>query len=364
MSHFIPLMDITAPSTADAFLQVVFRHHGLPLDIVSDRGSQFTSHFWTALTSALNINRSMSTAHRAQPDGQTERTNQTLEEYLRHYVNYLQDDWANHLALAEFAFNNMQNASTGETPFALNYGYHHGLFQPTLDNAVAVPAALDYMKSRATLQDNLGAMLTKAQQRMKHHADSKRSSGPAFTVGDKVWLSTEFLAVPRPAAKLAAQRIGPFPITKCVGPVTYELALPKTMTIHPVFHVSSLEPFHPNPFPGRVLPPPPPDLIDAHDEFEVDQILDSKIFRGRLQYLVRWRGYSPSDDSWLTAPLSNCAELVTAYHRTYPDRAGPTLPARSGRKQVRFLSPSDPTRGGRMSRSRPEGPSELRQRSA
>uniref|UniRef100_A0A803TGX1 Gypsy retrotransposon integrase-like protein 1 n=1 Tax=Anolis carolinensis TaxID=28377 RepID=A0A803TGX1_ANOCA len=122
LAHFIPCEGLpTAKETADLFLQHVFRLHGLPKSLVTDRGSQFTSRFWKALQKLLGIDSRLSSAHHPQTDGQTERTNATLEQYLRCYVNYQQDNWASLLPLSEFAYNNGVQASTKETPFFANY---------------------------------------------------------------------------------------------------------------------------------------------------------------------------------------------------------------------------------------------------
>jgi transposase InsO family protein len=104
-AHFIPCKEeMTAPELAKLFRREVFRLHGLPDRIVSDRGPTFTSSFWQALLKLLRIDSATSTAFHPQTDGQTERMNQVVEDYLRHFVNYKQNDWAEHLDLAEFTF--------------------------------------------------------------------------------------------------------------------------------------------------------------------------------------------------------------------------------------------------------------------
>ena len=125
MVHYEPVkVTIDAPGLAEVILDVVVRHHGLPDSIVSDRGSLFTSKFWSSLCYFLGIKRRLSTAFHPQTDGQTERQNSTMEAYLRAFVNFEQNDWARLLPMAEFAYNNAKNASTGHTPFELNCGYH------------------------------------------------------------------------------------------------------------------------------------------------------------------------------------------------------------------------------------------------
>ena len=108
---------------ARLFLDHVFRLHGLPETIVSDRGPQFISAFWEHLTTSLGIKRKLSTAYHPQTDGQTERADQDLENYLRRYVSWKQDDWARWLSVAEFAANASPSATTGISPFHAVYGY-------------------------------------------------------------------------------------------------------------------------------------------------------------------------------------------------------------------------------------------------
>ena len=125
MVHYEPVkVTIDAPGLAEVIIDVVVRHHGLPDSIVTDRGSLFTSKFWSSLCYFLGIKRRLSTAFHPQTDGQTERQNSTMEAYLRAFVNFEQNDWARLLPIAEFAYNNAKNASTSHTPFELNCGYH------------------------------------------------------------------------------------------------------------------------------------------------------------------------------------------------------------------------------------------------
>jgi transposase InsO family protein len=104
------------------FIREVIRHHGIPSDIVSDRDTRFTSRFWTALTKMLGIQRCLSSSYHPETDGQTERTNRTLEELLRNYIRHDQTDWDTWLPIVEYAYNDTQHASMGITPFYANYG--------------------------------------------------------------------------------------------------------------------------------------------------------------------------------------------------------------------------------------------------
>jgi len=123
MSHFIPFSkDLDARQCANLFIKEIVRLHGLPHDIITDRGTLFTSDRWKESTGELGIKARLSTAFHPQTDGQTERTNAPLEQYLRAYINYQQHNWCGYLPLAEFAYNNGYQATIKSTPFFGNYG--------------------------------------------------------------------------------------------------------------------------------------------------------------------------------------------------------------------------------------------------
>ena len=125
MALFFPtFQDIDAEDLACIFLSQVFAKHGTPTDIISDRGKHFISRFWRSLCQLLGIKANLSTAYHPETDGQTEQVNQILEQYLRVYINYQQDDWVNLLPLAEFAYNNTSHLATMVTPFFTNRGFH------------------------------------------------------------------------------------------------------------------------------------------------------------------------------------------------------------------------------------------------
>ncbi|MBW0504575.1 hypothetical protein O181_044290 [Austropuccinia psidii MF-1] len=123
MAIFIPdYGTITALELAQIFISHVFSKHGLPVSIVSDRGSLFVSSFWSNLCQQLKISRDLSAAFHAETDGQTERVNHILEQYLWMYVSYNQDGWHTWIPLAEFAYNNAEDSSKKQSSFFTIYG--------------------------------------------------------------------------------------------------------------------------------------------------------------------------------------------------------------------------------------------------
>lgn len=324
MSLFIPTTTTaTSIDLARLYVRHVFSKHGVPSDIVSDRGSTFTSQFMSALGQLLNIKLNHSTAYHPETDGQTERTNQTLESYLRMYTNYQQDDWADLLPIAEFAYNNAPHSATQTSPFFANYGYNPRATL-SLDVAVADPTAHDFSKSLTELHTYCREQVAVAQAQYQVPADRRRLPAPEIAIGDLVWLNAKNITTRRPSKKLDHKRLGPFPVTHKVSSHAFRLGLPEGMRfLHPVFHISLLEPHHTNTIPNRIQPPPLPVEVDDHTEYEVANILDSRRRRRRLEYLVQWRGYENTAESatWEVAEnVANSPNLIAAFHAAYPTK--------------------------------------------
>ena len=188
-AHFIPTVKaLDAPGLARLYITTVFKLHGLPASIVSDRGSVFTSLFWEALTSQLGVQLKLSTAYHPQTDGQTERVNQCIEQYLRNYCSYQQDDWVDWLGLAEFQYNNLIHDSTRTTPFFANYGFHP-TFSITPMQRATTPAASDFLEHLNTIRSELRAELKLAQETAKGQYNTHRAIAPTLNPGDLVMLS-------------------------------------------------------------------------------------------------------------------------------------------------------------------------------
>lgn len=315
MAHFIPTInEVDAPLTAQLYLEHVYKLHGLPQDLVSDRGSVFTSRFWTHLLQLIGITRNLSSAYHPQSDGQTERVNQVLEQYLRLYCDYQQDDWASLLPLAEFAYNNSAHSTTKTSPFFANFGYHPRPLPDSITSRSTTPAAESLAVKMAEVHKTLTKNIDSANQRYQKHYNRKVLPQPTIPIGTKVWLRRTHITTQRPSAKLDYTHLGPFKVTAQVGIRAYRLELPPTMKIHPVFHVSLLEPVHHDMIPGRIHEPPPPIIINDTEEYEVEAILSRRVRHGRIEYLVHWKGYGIEDRTWEPAKnLTHCRDLVNKF---------------------------------------------------
>jgi len=327
---FIPTYDtITSAQLAELFVIHVFSKHGIPGHATSDRGSEFVSHFFRSLGTALDMRLHFTSGYHPEGDGQTERVNQTLEQYLRVFCNFQQDNWASLLPLAEFAYNNAPNETTGVSPFFANKGYHPNLaVHPERDMASA--RAREFAVDLGELHEALKSNIQQAQEHYQKAADNRRLPAPEYNIGDKAYVKAQFFRTTRPAKKLSEKYLGPYEILAQHGSASFTLRLPESMRmVHPVYHVSMLEPSIPSAIPNRTNDPPPPVEIDGEVEFEIAEILDTKLDRRRrckLIYLVRWAGYEGTDEetSWMTADeLSHAQELVHNFHQAYPDKPGP-----------------------------------------
>ncbi|SOV04618.1 uncharacterized protein UDID_17154 [Ustilago sp. UG-2017a] len=303
MATFVPTTNtLDAPELAKLFLCHVYSKHGLPTSIVSDRGSEFTSHFWCSLSALLGIGNHFSSA------------------YHPHDL----------LPLAEFSYNNAEHASTQLTPFFANYRYHPRFSFDNTDPAspALFPTARSYADQLKQLHEYVRGELVKANSQSAEQFDKHRLPAPQFRPGDRVWLSADNIRSLRPTKKLDYRRLGPFSVSKVISSHAYRLQLPPSMKIHNVFHVDRLEPYVANTIPNRVQPPPPPVEVESDLEYEVEQIINSKVdhrYRDPLFYLVRWVGYGPDHNSWEPASnLTHASDLLADFHTANPTRPSPT----------------------------------------
>ncbi|KAJ9515797.1 hypothetical protein QJQ45_008695 [Haematococcus lacustris] len=296
MIHAVPTTTtVTASTLARLFFDNVFRLHGLPKVIVSDRDPRFTSIFWQELFKLTGTHLNVSTANHPQTDGQTERANRTLEDMLRNFVSPHHDDWDQHLTAAEFAYNASVQASTGYSPFRLNSGQEPYTPLTLAAPHVSVPgdneSAAAYVHRMAADLASATHHLVKAQERQTTNANKKRSDH-TFAVGDMVYLAHSFFAHSQPAnatadnatRKFLPRQHGPFKVLEIVTPVALKLQFPPAWSnMHPVVHVSHVKVHNDGSaeFPTRNPDPPPePELIDGEEHFEVQEIRNHRFQSG------------------------------------------------------------------------------------
>ena len=305
-----------ASELAELFHQEVELRYGPPNGIVSDRGSVFTSRFWSKLCYLSKVKLRYSTAFHPQTDGQTERMNQTLEHYLRCFIDAQQKLWPSLLRTAEFACNNAVNSTTSLSPFQALLGFNPN-FQ-IRDGDVRVekeaPAAQHRFEKLNELREKLQTSWRKATEAQATQYN-KRHQEMSFKKNDIVALSTKNLRLKEGTTKKLSPRwIGPFRILECVGKQAYRLLLPdEYAAIHNVFPVSLLQPWEQRE--GEPEQLPLPELADD-DEWEVEEIKDDQCFEDELHYLVKWWGWPSEYNQWVPeSAMANSPKIIAKYKK-------------------------------------------------
>ena len=299
----------TAKLTAELFFNRVVSQKGVPVDIVSDRDPLFTSNFWRSLWQLSGTTLTMSTSRHQNTDGQSENCIRSIEEILRGRVNYKQDNWASEIASIEFALNNTVTQPLGMSPFMCETGRNpiipidltkNNLIRMQNEKASSASDMIDRIhNSHATARDSL----LRAQANMTRHADKRRRVVQNMVVGGKCYLKLEGIELAKfsktTCKKLRPLWFGPLMILKKISPVSFQLRLPPSCTIHDVFHVDRLKPANDPPpgLPGNKIRSLP--NLDRGQRYEVEGILDEKLRYNKSYLLIRWKGYSELfDNSW------------------------------------------------------------------
>ncbi|SOV09386.1 uncharacterized protein UDID_18575 [Ustilago sp. UG-2017a] len=346
MAIFVPTTnELDAPKLTKLFLRHVYSKHGLPTSIVSDRGSEFTSHFWRSLSTLLGIETHFSSAYHPQSDGQTKHINQVLEQflpcinsthpvlrqlrlpsslqlrqhrpvveqYLRMYCNYEQNDWADLLDTAAFVYNNTVHNSIGVSPFFACYGWNPKA-HPDIPQRLGVndPGRFEYLMDGKECCKYLQEQIREAQRRTVDQYNRKHKD-IEFKVGDMVYINRRNWKTRQPTLKLDTRFAGPYLVQERIGRRAYRITLPANLRVHDVFHVSMLEPARTSSLAQRAEQPTIPSLPDEDLDFEVEALIDKRSHHGVIEYKVLWRGYSEEAASWEPVSNLNCPDLIQEY---------------------------------------------------
>ncbi|QRV94990.1 Retrovirus-related Pol polyprotein from transposon [Ceratobasidium sp. AG-Ba] len=322
-AHFVPCTtNINEVETAELFRDHIWSHYGLPRQIISDRDSRWTGAFWDHLTSILGIKRALTTAHHPQADGQTEVMNQTLEIMLRSYVDDTKSNWKELLPALAFSYNTSVHSATKQTPAFLLRGYEplrpsHLLAQiseriPRIESELAESFSEQIQATR-----NKAKNAIRIAQVYQEKSYNKGRNFVQFHEGDQVMINLKTLELQkRKGRKLNQIYDGPFEVMEQLSPVTYRLRLPEEYSMHPVFNIAHLEKYSRSEEYGkRAYKPLQRGLEEDNDVYEVEKIVDEgwqKKGRRKVHiYRIRWVGYGPEEDQWITAnKLRNAPDVL------------------------------------------------------
>jgi hypothetical protein len=303
-AHFCALQHpFTTTTVAQLFMDNIFKLHGMPNSIVSDRDPTFTNNFWQELFKLQGTQLHLNTAYHPQTDGQTEVVNKCLETYLRCFSSERKNQWAQWLPLAEWWYNTSYHTTTHMTPFEAVYGQNPPSvlsYMPGVSKVQEVDTNITVWEAILhALKDNL----VMAQNHMKQQADQGHSEHH-FVEGDQVFLRLQPYKKTslkyHHCQKLAPKFYGPYQVLKHVGSMAYQLALPSQSKLHPVFHVSFLKKVIGNKCQTQTSLPEldeegsiwlQPQAVLAQREHRLHQ-------RTIQEVLVQWKDTPPEDATW------------------------------------------------------------------
>ncbi|KAG1974134.1 retrotransposable element [Pimephales promelas] len=312
-ARFIPLPKLpSARETAQIIVEQVFKIHGLPSDVVSDRGPQFSSLFWKEFCRLIGASASLSSGFHPQTNGQAERANQTIGRILRSLAFRNPVSWSEQLPWAEYALNSAPSSATGFSPFQCCLGYQPPLFS-SQETESKVPSVQAFIQRAKRTWREVRSALVKSRSRTRRAANRRRVKSPRYSVGQRVWLSTLNLPLQSTSRKLAPRFIGPFRILKILSPVSVRLKLSANLRrVHPVFHVSCIKPvIHAPPRPVT-----PPVRVEGAPVYRVRRLLDVRPWGRGHQFLVDWEGYGPEERCWIPSRDVLDRSLIDDFYRS------------------------------------------------
>ena len=299
-----------AEDIARLLVNNLYKRFGLPDRMLSDRDPRFAAKSFREMMKLLGIESNLTTAYRPQSDGATERFNQEIEAYLSIYCANHPTNWPQALPTLEFTHNNRRHADRIRTPFELMFGTSPLSIPTSFENS-KYPDINERLENLTKERQEALAAHELARTRMMERYKSKYKP---FKVGQMVMLSTKNLKINLPA-KMKPKAEGPFKIIKATG-LTYQLEIPKTWKIHDRFHATLLKPYTENKEYGRHFLKPPPDIINEEEEWEVERIESHRKQGKGYKYLIKWKGYPSSENSWEPkSNLANASDILREYHQ-------------------------------------------------
>jgi len=360
MRHFVPVTGLTTEELVNGFVSNVYKLHGAPDTIISDRGTQFVSDFWRRLSERLRTTLRPSSTWHPETDGQTEIINAAVNKYLRAFVSFAQDDWVDYLPLAEFAMNNQVNESTGISPFFANYGFNPRLgIEPASPRppTLSPQAKKEFLRADAVanrferILTQLKALARISQQRYEDNANSRRDESALFQKDDMVMVSLENMKTNRPKKKWDDKWDGPYKVLAVYrGAVVVDL--PDHIRVNKSFHVSKVRLWQAETIPGqaeintakrrnvrgRVVERD--DDGNVEEKWEFEKILDvHDEDPGGLTYEIKWKHHR--DTTWqLEKDLKGCEKAVLRFHEQNPGKPGPPAWAKEKEGGARAAAPA------------------------
>jgi hypothetical protein len=303
-------LKVTAKDMANLFLEHVWKRHGFPEKTVSDRGPVFNNKYIKALYEQLGIKAHFSSAYHPQLDGQTERMNPGIEQFLQAYAGMYQKDWVKWLPMAEFSYNNAVHSATGISPFRCLYG-REPIMTPT-KVLTEVPDANDMADTLQKIWDETSVALKLAKEQMTGREPGEVPE--TIDIGDRVWLDSRNLQLKTNSPKLTDRRLGLFRVIEKLSDRAYRLQLPDNLKIHNVFYVGLLSRVKEDKARPIVRNPGPLE-VEGEEEYEVEEIVDSERHPNGWYYRVKWKGYGPESNTWEPkANLEHAEDILKKYY--------------------------------------------------
>jgi hypothetical protein len=330
MHHYVSCIaeedETSAEETAKLLISHVWKLHELSNTIVSNRDSQFVSLVWKTVCEALKIDVKLSTAFHLETDDQSEIANQEMKRYLRSYCNYQQNDWSKWLFMTEFAFNAAISAFTELSAFMTNYGFESRMSfdlvstEKSARERILNKKTFDIIEKMKNIWEFIRKKLANTQETQKRYADQKRTSASEYKLEDVMWLFTKNIKIERSSRKLDHKWIESYKIKKILRDAC-QLNLSQSMKIHNIFHTFLLRSTVTNSLTDQVQPSPSPIVVDEKEEYEMNDILNSRYHYDKLQYRIVWIDHL-SDRAWYSEEnfQKHSKKILNDYHRRYFDK--------------------------------------------